>query len=95
MKGREGGRGREAFTVAAVTVAGAACSALQQPAPRSRHATQSWSRTMSFGPCLPGQRALSNSAALRSEDSGNRARDHVYTRERELMGARTHTGSWA
>ena len=47
-KEAEGGRETEgrAFTVAAVTVAAAACSALQPPAPRSRHAALSRSRTM-------------------------------------------------
>ena len=46
---REGGREGRPFTVAAVTVAAAACSVQQPSAPRSRHAAPSLFRTMSFG----------------------------------------------
>ena len=101
--GREGGRDREggregrAFTVTAVTVAAAACSAPQQPAQRSRHAVPSRSSTMSFGLGRPGPRARLNSEARRLSNSAQGARDRnsgarpcVHERARAYGSAHGH-----
>ena len=90
--GREG-EGGEGLHHCSCHRRSAACSAPQPPAPSSRHAALSRSRTMSFGPSRPWPRARSNSAAWRSEGSRTLALDRVYMRERELMGAHAHTGA--